>query len=267
MDLKKHIHIFIIFTIMLLYLFSVSFAQNLKVSSLNPQKELSFLGEFLQNTTILTSYLISPNKIITGKILFKMETFYDNSSIFNCSKEISFKKNSYPIEILCPVPIKGNGNYLFKSEIIKNFKIIKNSSNVFLLYNKYITQTFISKKNKTIILININKKINTSFIITSFIPKSVISNLNYKNAKLLINSSKKFVIVKSDPLIAWNLERAPAKINYTIYKNINKNQQQKFSVNFKNTKQAETISYFFFGLVLLLVIIILFMIFRPILKK
>jgi len=114
--------------------------------------------------------------------------------------------------------------------------------------------------DKTEIVLNVDG-VGENLQILQQIPKEVIELLSDENKADLISSDLEYVILDEDPLIAWNVEKAPAKINYTINKKISIENKQKFSV------EVDGSSSVFKSVIVILIIFIVLVRAAPVTRK
>ena len=112
-------------------------------------------------------------------------------------------------------------------------------------------------------IININVNANKPVDVTHRIPKEVIEELTYENRDEHINSNLDYVILESDPLIAWHVEKPPANITYTINKKLTQNEINNFQTSVKESEKFNFLNY----LVYFLIIVIILLVLEPILIK
>ncbi len=200
--------------------------------------------------------------------IFVVKIFHNGVLKDTCQK--SLKRNSDVVseKIVCEVQKYGGGEYNFISSISFNGTIINFLNNTEILPYIYSfneinsTLEFLDLGDKTQITINLNQNLE-NIQVTNLIPKEVISNLTQLNKNSLIYSKLDYEILDSDPLIAWNVEKAPTKINYTIQKHINLEDQKNFVIEIKD----ESLVNKFKWIIYILIIIIIIFTFKNGLKK
>lgn len=211
----------------------------------------------------------------------------------NCLNEFVYDSNVILSKRFCLVENVTSGDY----EIFSKIKNIE-SGELIELYNlKNILDDKISldvdfkiHDNKTTITLNINdefleknlnlKKQNKldensienlekyskyNLTVYSRIPKEVIEILNEENKNDLLISNYNYTIIEEDPLIAWNIERPPKKINYTVNKEISVEEQKKFEFNIQKNDTSD-IKYLEY-IIWICIIIVIILIIMPIIKN
>ncbi len=261
MSIKKRI-IFLFFILSFQFIL-VNSSEILSLKNSDYFNYLNFLEENNSNTNKI-SYEILYDKNIEGDLYFNLETIFNGKRKGNiCTYKININKNSIFNKIICEVPKFGTGKYLFKATLMKNNSVINALENNYEIKpiiildkktNSTISFVYINN-NKTKIILNI---LNTSknLIVYNKIPKKVINNLNENNKNSLISSNLNYKIIEEDPLIAWNIKKAPTKIEYTINKKIDKKDMQNFSLEIKKNKTFQIFQYITFLLILLIVFLI-----------
>ncbi len=185
-----------------------------------------------------------------------------------CKKILNLDGNTGFLKITCIVPKDYDlGEYVFTAHIIRDNNIVK-TEKAYVNLNENFKSDILFKElegNKTLIELRFENttQIRGNYILEHEIPKSVIALLNDDNKDFLITSPLEYQILKEDPLIAWSIDKAPSKINYTMNKRISEDQKAEFSVDIKKDNYFSKMSY----VVLFLIIIIVVAAFYPLLKK
>ena len=201
---------------------------------------------------------------------FVVDIYYDGLFKESCEKQLKYDSTVVSEKITCEMLKYGEGEYLFVASIysngnkidsINNSQVIKNL-NKYNFENQNATLEFIDLGDKTVVIIEINEE-GKNLKVLNFIPKEVISFLDEKNKESLISSDFEYTIIESDPLIAWNVDKAPAKINYTINKKINLEQKKEF------TLEVQDVSTFnkFKWVIYILIFIIIALALKPAFKR
>lgn len=256
----------------LISVFFILLSLNLVAASNFNVEYLNLYLDNNSNTNKVSYYINKSQDLINSN--FQLSLNYSKNLDSNfvikqlCDKKLDFGDSIVFEKISCDVPKLGNGNYNFDLKISKNGTILfENKVNQYLFDNIKSNTKFVDlENNKTQVIINVDSSNriddSTGFIISSRIPKHVIKNLNNNNKNELITSSKKYVILKNDPLIAWNVEKIPTTINYTINKKINNEDKNKFSIEInKNSKSFLYVKY----IVILIILLILIYTLKPVL--
>lgn len=213
----------------------------------------------------------------TNKIAYSIETQNDKDYYFEmkfkynniiqektCEKtleknsEIEFKK------IICEVPKLGDGKYEFIATISdENNNLIEERKNIQNLYKNTKSEiSFIENGEQTTIVIDIEGT-DENLQVLHEIPKEVIESLTEENKNSLIKTDYEYEIIEEDPLIAWNIDRPPRKINYTINKQLTQEERDKFNVEITEKSYFNFIKY----LTILLIAGILIFLLYPTIKK
>ncbi len=238
------------------------------IFALGGESNFHFLNFFIDensDTNKVSYELIYNGELQTGDI-FKVEIYFNSELVDeSCVKELSISSDILFTKFVCEVPKNGEGEYTFIGKIIRDGEEINvdltkqyinsdGSSASLVLDNNY--------DDKTIIYIEVNSE-SEDLIVKSRIPKSVIENLDEDNRDELIYSELEYEILESDPLIAWSIEKAPAKINYTINKKVSNEDLENFQIEVENSAAFKGLNY----ILILVILLIIFLVFRPLLKK
>jgi len=260
-------------TILFLLFFQIFLVNSTDILTLKSDNFFNYLN-FEENTNssnYIVSYEILYNKNIEGNIDFNLELIYNDNLKKNlCVQNLEINNNLIFKKVNCNIPKLGSGNYLLKAILIKDKKIVG------ALENSYTINSIIVKENnsnsqisfeeiegnKTRITIEILEE-GKNLIVLTKIPKEVIENLNEDNKNSLIETQLDYEIIESDPVIAWNIENSPTKINYTINKKIEEKDMKNFKLEIKDTQNFQIFKY----LIFFLIFIILILIIKPIIFK
>ncbi|MCA9496002.1 MAG: hypothetical protein KC589_03590 [Nanoarchaeota archaeon] len=202
---------------------------------------------------------------LDGKV-FSMEFYYQGE--LNSKKCLVNLDSNFDLfqKITCEVPKLGDGDYYFDAKILdgENFNLENLFNREYLLGEISASIDFEdnTQLEKTTIVLNIVGE-GKNLLVENFIPKEVISYLDDNNKDELIESSFEYKILNPDPLIAWNIEKAPARINYTINKKVSEEDKENFRVELKESKSFQWLKY----LLIVLMILLLFAIFKPLNKN
>lgn len=212
---------------------------------------------------------LQENNIIFNK--FAVDIYYNGKFKDRCEKNLIYDNNVVSEKITCEVFKYGEGEYKFIASIyvndevfdsITNTKTIFNSNNIYKFENENATIEFIDLEDKTTVVIVINKE-GENFKIFNSIPKSVILMLNEDNKNSLITTDFDYEIIESDPLIAWTVDKAPAKINYTINRKITSQEKKEFVIEVQN----ESVINKFKWVIYILILVIIGLTLKPAFKK
>lgn len=254
MEIKK---LFFSFLLVFILSFQIGFSQE------NTLKYLYFFQDDNSESNKI-AYEIKITDDLKAQDKLKVNLFFNNESKGNiCLQELNSEDNTYYSKIICEVPKLGNGDYEFVAEIdgINVKESITNNEYVF--ENNTAKTSFIDNlDNTTTVVIDVEGN-GENLVIYNKIPKEVISLITKDIKNDLIKSELNFDIIEEDPLIAWNIEKAPTKINYTINKQISNDDRKNFKVILKNDNNFMLLKYFIF----LLIFVIIILIILPILKK
>lgn len=227
-------------------------------------EKLSYLYFFEDSNSLYNkvAYKIDNSYEIYNR--FEMNIYYENRLVDKeCIKDIVFDKNSIFQKITCEIPKLGYGKYVFDSFLKKDDKIIKRQVNqVYLNNDENLEIKFFDNKenNKTYFIIDINSK-NASFVELE-IPKSVIKYLDEKNKDELLKSNFDYQIIENDPLIAWHIEKPPAKINSTFNKKISYDARKDFNLKVKKSSSFKFLKILIFLIIILMVGFLIYPIFK-----
>jgi len=273
--MKKIIFLIIVtlFSINVIYSSPVSLNSFENESSLN---FLYFYNNYNFNTTKIAFEVSYVSGNIDKKDYFQLETYYsknisDQDKLIktNCIQKLDNPEQISYRKITCQIPKVVPGKFTYIGKIIKG-----SDSKKEVIYSKIISKYYSPEfnstldfkylgNNKTQIIIKINKNVS-NLKVFSYIPKSIINSLTPKNKNSLIKSEKDFEIINKDPLIAWNVEKAPVTIKYTINKKISSKDRARF--NIQVTKDTPEFNYFKY-LIIFLTLLLLISILKPILFK
>lgn len=167
-------------------------------------------------------------------------------------------------KVICPIEKFGEGNYKLEGQIRdEEGEVISKSTFVFSNYNKAVSYyEFEEIDGETLIKIKIEGE-GENVEVLSEIPKEVIELLTLENKDSLIESDLEYEIIKEDPLIAWNVDKIPKDINYTIKKEISIEDRNNFGLEIRDAAGSNVLIYFVF----FLLILVLYLSFKPALNK
>ncbi len=181
-----------------------------------------------------------------------------------CEKKLSLNEEMDFTKIICEIPKLGNGEYVFyaKIEDSSGGKVLELINKEYVFEGVVSSISFVPKGDLTIVVIDVSGE-GENLYVKHRIPKNVISNLNKGNKDDIITTNYEFDILEEDPLIAWNVDRAPAKINYTINRMIAQEDEKDFGVEIVQSTYFQNLKYLIFALI----VFILIFLFKPLLKK
>jgi len=256
--MKKRLLIsYIIFALLIL---NFGYSKDTYILNLKGSEEVSDLNylhftlDENSNTNKISFELLFNNNIKKGDI-FELNIYYKDEFKITCKNILDVSEDTKYTKITCEVPKLGDGKYDFKGKILREDKtILTFKETEFISNNLNFNINFdMSKKDSTPISIKIGGN-SENITIENFIPKEVIEELTEENKNQLILSEKEFTIIDSDPLIAWNIERTPTEINYTINKKISKKDTEKFKIGVKDNKTFNYMKYIVFFLIVLIIL-------------
>jgi hypothetical protein len=195
---------------------------------------------------------------------FHIDVYKDNNLVKekNCEQTFDDISGLYG-KITCPIEKQGDGQYTFEGIITNNNEKVSVVSIKASQYAEVSSSfTFEEVQDGTKITLTV-EGVGEDMQILSRIPKEVIELLTPENQEELIFSEIPYEIIEADPLIAWNVEKIPTDIEYTIKKNISKKDRENFGVEIRESKQTHVLTY----LIFLLMIVILIYMFKPAFKK
>jgi hypothetical protein len=182
---------------------------------------------------------------------------------FSCTEPISLTQNTLSKKVWCETSEILTGSLLLTTTLETDSELISTVYTSFSFYNNIEQRTqFFIEDGKTRVEISLDG-VGEHVQVRQIIPKQVIERLNKNNRDLYIESALPYIIVEEDPIIAWNIEKLPAKINYTIKKEVSSQSQTEFSVEI--TQSSSFIGFKIFALLLILGLLVL--LFKPSTKK
>lgn len=254
-----------ILVILLLSIFSIN-ALEVKDNTADSNNDLIFLDFYFDIETNVNkiSYEINnfENFQSTDKFILNVKF---NGDITNdrCENNLDFDDSTFYRKLTCEIKNYGDGNYDLEAQIKRGNEIIEITNSRFSLFeNVKANVEFENLGDKSIIYLNVEGEGENLKIINT-IPKEVIEILNSENKRDLIESEFKYEILEEDPVIAWSVDRAPAKINYTIKSKSSNSDLERIEIDITSNSKFEYLVY----LVYVLIILILYKTFKPLFKK
>lgn len=182
--------------------------------------------------------------------------------ISRSNKNVLFEKHT------CVLPKSlGYGKYEFEATLQRRVDVFEREVSIVFVNEKVQADMIFEEVDEgTRIIINVEDvggEQNEKLRVVHDIPSEVIEYLDKDNKDDYIISDKEFAIIENYPLIAWSVDKAPAKINYTIKKNISVEDRKKFNVVIEKDNYFGYLSYFIFFMIL----IVLYFILRPAASK
>ena len=257
--MSKKIKIFLLI-LFILILVQFNFLRNIygiEITNNNNNNFVKFLYFNTENinTSVVAYNLDYRNDNIRLGDVFKLDIYHNSKLIQSYNKTFIFDEPKLFEKSIFDVGKLMNGEYTFNMTLYRNNSIILNSKVNKFYYNDIVSDlNFIVKGNTTEIIMNIDG-VGEDMIVYLKIPKEVITNLNSKNKDNLIYSKQDFKIIKEDPLIAWNLEKVPTQLNYTINKKISSSEQDKFKISVSPNSNYNFIKIIIIILILLIIIV------------
>lgn len=201
---------------------------------------------------------------------FEEEDFFKIDFYFNgkFEKTICYEPLNYEFDLIflkktCEVEKLGPGEYQFLAYVLRDgivYKYLYN--NHFISDNGLVELSFEDLENGTLVNIFVDSQLDEVTLYHD-IPKSVIERLTYENRESLIDTEFDYVIIKENPLIAWNIQSPPKNVSYKLNKQLTEEEKLNFRVDMEETPQFLFFKYF----VMLLFVLVLILIFRPLIKK
>lgn len=191
---------------------------------------------------------------------FVVDIYYDGSFKESCEKQLKYDSTVVSEKITCEMLKYGEGEYKFVASIYSNDEKISSTTSIEIVknLNKYdffsqnATLEFIDLGDKTLVIIEVKGE-GKNMQVLNFIPKEVISFLDENNKDDLIVSDFEYTIVESDPLIAWTVDKAPAKINYTINKKISLEEKKNFTIDIQDESTFNKFKWVIYILILIII--------------
>lgn len=245
-----------------LFLFFMFFLTLNFVLAENNLEYLNFNSDSNLDTYKVSYYIVySTEKQVTS---FDLEIIHNGILVDNCKKTLVYDSKLVSEKIMCDVPKKFEGEYLFIAKLLNKEEVVETittyekikKNNVYFFDEHNSTLEFQVNSDSTNIIITVNEK-GENLVVLNQIPKEVIENLNDENKNEMIISNFKYEILDSDPLIAWSVDKAPTKINYTITKKISLEDQKNFSIDIQNDSFYNNLKWVVYILIFLIIVLAL----------
>jgi hypothetical protein len=195
---------------------------------------------------------------------FEMDYYYNGELLDTCDKSIFLDEGEVFKKVTCDVKKMGDGEYVFDAFLKSsqsNYSYFSYES-IYLFNDTRAEMDFEVLDDKTNIVITIDGNYE-DVVVKQEIPKSVIEILNSDNKDELIDSELDYYILKEDPLIAWNVDRVPSTVNYTINKQISEEDKKKFKLEVSQKRSFKMLKYAIFVLILVILVVA----FKPVFLK
>lgn len=136
----------------------------------------------------------------------------------------------------------------FVSKMNENSSII-DSAYSDIVYEEIVDFNILEDETLVTIEVRGNKPVD----VEHRIPKEVIEELTYENRENYIESELDYVILETDPLIAWHVEKPPVNLSYKIKKSINTTERDNFQLEIKESNSFKFLTYFVYFLIGILI--------------
>lgn len=214
------------------------------------ERYVYFFGHTVEGTVHSFAYEIRNIDMQEHNFNVQFEARNSNGTyMFSCSKNVSYDVSTISKKVVCDTPLEYTGSLLLTVSVYENEKLLDTTLKTFQFY-KGLEQkiSFTVKNGVTLVELQLDG-VGENVVVTHSIPKSVIPKLTAQNHLQYIESSRSFDIVNSDPVIAWNIEKLPATVNYTIKKEVSIQDQQEFSVSITQSPSFIWFKMFLFVLI------------------
>jgi hypothetical protein len=249
--------------LVLILLFSLN-----SIYALEGDSNFKFLNFYIdsESQTNKVSYELTYDENLRTDDVFQVEMYYEGDLVDdNCVKDLIVSSEILFTKFVCDVPKSGFGEYTFIGKILRDGQEINVDLSKHYLEEEgnLFSLTFdTSLEDKTIINIELNSE-GEDLLIKSRIPKNVIEILNDENKESLIYSELEYEILEEDPLIAWSVDRAPTKINYTINKKVSNEDLQDFRIEVEDSLAFKGLNY----ILIFVILLIIFLVFKPLINR
>lgn len=219
------------------------------------------------SSTLSIKYSLDTRENINGEESFHINLTHDGESKRVCQKDLKKKEGEFSKYITCNIQSKGPGRYVFDAKVINENTTIDSETSIVNFGSKKNESTLISfidlEGNKTKVSLHIKGEYEEDVILEHIIPKTVIEEINSSNKDDVINTSEEFTILREDPVIAWNVDETPSKVNYTVSKNIDKSSKEGFKVGVEEKSSIKYLQY----ISVLIIVVIIAIVFKPLISK
>ncbi len=219
------------------------------------------------------SYEVMFNDNILDSDNFILEIYKLENNEFNlistiCNQKLSRTDDSVYRKITCDLSKNYSGFYLFKGKIFRNSELIDESVKLLNLNSDFNVEFNNVELGTKIIMHIYEGNLSSNFKVLNEIPKEIISELNEDNwDSYILDYNANYSILKSDPLIAWNIEKRPTDVEYTINKKIDREDLTKFKIEVELEEDSLFSSTLFNYIILFLILLLIIMMVKPKFKK
>jgi len=250
-----------LFSYLVLLLFSLSIAHSVSQSD-----DLKFLDFYLENESNIykISYEINSFEKFLPTDKFILKVYRDDElTTDNCEYELDFSDETFYRQLTCEIQNLGQGNYVFLASIVRGGEIIEDVVSRQSIFDGVKTNIeFRNYGDSATIFLTVDG-VGENLRIVNTLPKEVIEILNDENKNELIESDFDYKILEEDPIIAWSVDKAPAKINYTIKSKVKDSDLERIEIDVTTNPSFKYLIY----LVYILIIVIVFKTLKPAFKK
>lgn len=193
------------------------------------------------NISTKINFSICSLKFTDNKNSLNKTNYFDSNKLSNYSSKL-FKINKYDKSLLLTLLIKGNEHCVLNNNIIFNFYININNSDIYNSQSNLKELNYNSNNNQTLIVENYNYNKNIQNKINN-LNESNIYDKNILDQKIkpeLYNILLRNVNENQLPLLNFFLEKYITKFIDTYNSKLNNNINSQFKINFyKNTKNVQ----------------------------
>lgn len=205
------------------------------------------------------SYAIYPTKDFNGEGVFNLEVFLNGTSFSKCSQDFELTPIEPYTKVICEVEVVDSGDLTFVANVYQDDRLIQEVvSKEYLFLGDDIEVNYIENENSTTVEIYVDTNVSTKII--QEIPKSVIALVTPENRDEVLVSNLEYEIIEEDPIIAWNVENSPTKINYTINKKLTAEEKTQMKLKVEENKSFKWMIY-------VAILVVLLLLFSPIFFK
>ncbi len=204
------------------------------------------------------TYILDKEEDFQNGDIFTLEISNGKSNLEKvCENTLRFEDTTFFSKIICDVRKDLGENYVLIAKITREGEVISTEvSNIYISTEGSLSQSFkVNEDGSTLISIKIDSE-KENFVVKQFIPKEVIAELTEENKNSLIDSELEYEILEADPLIAWNIEKAPTTINYTIKKEVSLDQREDFSLELSDESFGKKLKVLIFLLFLVVLVLL-----------
>lgn len=187
--------------------------------------------------------------------LFELDFMYEGKLFENvCVRDLNFDEGVVFTKIVCDVDDLGDGRYVFFAKILREGEVLAEDVNQNFLFGEIVAVLSfeVLDNDYTFVKIDVVGE-GENLVVENRIPKDVISFIDENNKAEYIVSDFEYEILESDPLIAWNVEKAPVSINYTIKTKVMKAAEKSFEIGIVESRGFGLLEVFLFASILFFV--------------